>query len=212
MSHWVSQKQRGCPGRVRHKRRSSSRNQLRSSSAAGAPVTRVVILQGESKDLPFLICQGFDWLADYNGIENVGTSDMGASFLEQSGAGAGGLLPGSPTCAFCGKQIPCCAAATPHGGIDGGTLTDALRVMDELKALERRDGLCLLALLGRHQARFAQNFLQHINDPAHKWVVAIGAPCGTHIWQVGDSLEQSGMLKMSFNKLLGARSCKGSQK
>jgi hypothetical protein len=47
--------------------------------------------------------------------------------------------------------------------------------------------LCPFVLLDGHQSRFDEVFLRYINDPAHKWVVAIGVPYGTHIWQVGDS-------------------------
>mmetsp|Transcript_27693 Transcript_27693/g.50155 ORF Transcript_27693/g.50155 Transcript_27693/m.50155 type:complete len:147 (+) Transcript_27693:227-667(+) len=125
-------------------------------------------------------------MADYDGIESIDSSCMDDSFLEQN-IGPGGLFPGGPTCTFQGKQIPCYVTATPHGGIDAEVLTDMLRTMDRLRIYEHRDDLCPFVLLDGHQSRFDEVFLRYINDPAHKWVVAIGVSYGTHIWQVGDS-------------------------
>jgi hypothetical protein len=42
------------------------------TAATGKPVMCVIILQGETKDLPFLVRQGFDWMADYDGIGSIG--------------------------------------------------------------------------------------------------------------------------------------------
>ncbi len=74
--------------------------------------------------------------------------------------------------------------------------------MDRLGIYERQDDLCPFVLLDGHQSHFDKIFLQYINDPVHKWVVAIGVPHGTHIWQVGDPSEQNGSFKMSFKKCL----------
>jgi hypothetical protein len=171
------------------------------TAATGEPVMCVIILQGGKKDLPFLTTQGFDWLSDYDGIQDVHMDTVDNSFFE-SNISPGGLFPGGPTCTFRGKQVPCYVTATPHGGIDGEVLTDTLRTMDNLELFERRDDLCPFVLLDGHQSRFEEGFLRYINDPAHRWVVAIGVPYGTHIWQVGDSSEQNGSFKMSFNKWL----------
>ena len=111
------------------------------TAATGEPVMCVIILQDETKDLPFLVHQGFDWMADYDGIESIDSSCMDDSFLEQN-IGPGGLFPGGPTCTFRGKQIPCYITATPHGGIDAEVLTDMLRTMDHLGIYECRDDLC----------------------------------------------------------------------
>jgi hypothetical protein len=171
------------------------------TAATGEPVMCVIILQDETKDLPFLVHQGFDWMADYNGIESIDSSCMDDSFLEQN-IRSSGLFPGGPPYTFRGKQIPCYVTATPHGGIDAEALTDTLRTMDRLGIYECRDDLCPFVLLDGHQSHFDEIFLQYINDPAHKWVVAISVPYGTHIWEVVDSSEQNGSFKMSFNNWL----------
>jgi hypothetical protein len=62
--------------------------------------------------------------------------------------------------------------------------------------------LCPFVLLDGHQSQFDQSFLKYINDPNHKWVVAIRVPYGMHIWQVGNLSEQNGSFKMSFKRLL----------
>jgi hypothetical protein len=173
------------------------------TAATGEPVMCVIILQGETKDLPFLVRQGFDWLAEYDGIENIIPSEMDDAFFEVN-IGPGGLLPGGSTCTFQGKEIPCYVTATPHGGIDPEILTDTLCTMDNLGLFKRRDDLCPFVLLDGHQSRFDEGFLRYINDQAHRWTVAIGVPYGTHVWQVGDSSEQNGAFKMSFNKWLEA--------
>jgi hypothetical protein len=41
----------------------------------------------------------------------------------------------------------------------------------------------------------APPFLQYILDPEHPWEVCLGLPNGTHVWQVGDSVQQNGSYK-----------------
>ncbi len=43
-------------------------------------------------------------------------------------------------------------------------------------------------------------FLQYIHDNAHPWVVCIGVPYGTHLWQVADSSELNRAFKMGLTK------------
>ena len=50
-------------------------------------------------------------------------------------------------------------------------------------------------MLDGHKSRLELPFLQYINTPRDHWVVCIGVPYGTALWQVGDSKEQNG----SFN-------------
>ena len=51
-------------------------------------------------------------------------------------------------------------------------------------------------LLDGHGSRLELPFLSYVNKPMHKWVVCIGVPNGTSLWQVGDSTEQNGCFKM----------------
>jgi hypothetical protein len=48
-------------------------------------------------------------------------------------------------------------------------------------------------------------FLQYIHDNAHPWVVCIGIPYGTHLWQVADSSELNGVFKMGLTKIYAAK-------
>ena len=43
-------------------------------------------------------------------------------------------------------------------------------------------------------------FLNYINNPETKWIVCIGVPYGSHIWQVADSSEVNGTYKMNLTK------------
>ena len=43
-------------------------------------------------------------------------------------------------------------------------------------------------------------FLKYINTPTDHWVVCIGVPYGTALWQVGDSKEQNGSFNMAISK------------
>ncbi len=123
------------------------------TAATDKIVMVVVILQGEKKDLPFLVTRGFDWLAEYDGIENMDLNNIDHAFFEAN-TGPGGLFPGGPTCTFHGKQVPCFVSAMPHGGIDGDVLTDMLCTMDELELFEKNENLCPFLLLDGHQSRF----------------------------------------------------------
>ena len=43
-------------------------------------------------------------------------------------------------------------------------------------------------------------FLKYINTPEDHWVVCLGVPYGTALWQVGDSKEQNGSFNMALTK------------
>lgn len=43
-------------------------------------------------------------------------------------------------------------------------------------------------------------FLDYIHDDKHPWVVCVGVPFGTHLWQVVDSSELNGAFKMEVTK------------
>ena len=40
-------------------------------------------------------------------------------------------------------------------------------------------------------------YFYSICNPAHEWVICIGVPYGTAVWQVGDSAEQNGSYNMA---------------
>ena len=55
-------------------------------------------------------------------------------------------------------------------------------------------------LFDGHGSRFGLPFLRYINNPGHEWVVCIGVPYGTALWQVGDSEQQNGNYKLKLGE------------
>jgi hypothetical protein len=55
-------------------------------------------------------------------------------------------------------------------------------------------------ILDGHGSRMRLPFLKYINDPTHPWVVCLGVPYGTHIWQVADSSKLNGSFKIALNR------------
>ena len=70
-------------------------------------------------------------------------------------------------------------------------LTDALKMIDELKTFDRSKGISPFLLVDGHDSRMEFEFLQYINT---------GVPYGTAIWQVGDSSEQNGSFKTELTR------------
>ena len=103
----------------------------------------------------------------------------------------------SPKCKFRGQKIPCHVTCSPKGSITSTILADMLKWIDGHAVLPRvPGGPTPFLLLDGHGSRLEVPFLKYINDTPHKWVVCIGVPNGTSIWQVGDSNEQNGTYKM----------------
>ena len=61
--------------------------------------------------------------------------------------------------------------------------------------LRTADGAKLFILIDGHGSCLEMPFLQYINTPKDNWIVCIGVPYSTALWQVGDSKEHNG----SFN-------------
>ena len=78
---------------------------------------------------------------------------------------------------------------------------DILVTLDHLQVFDQSDGDQPFLLLDGHGSRLGLPFLSYINDAAHKWVVCIGVPYGTSLWQVGDSSEQNGAYKMALARI-----------
>lgn len=75
-----------------------------------------------------------------------------------------------------------------------------LQTIDELNVFDRSDGVPPFLLLDGHGSRFDLQFLEYINSRDTMWKACIGVPYGTSYWQVGDSTEQNGCLKMALTK------------
>jgi len=112
------------------------------------------------------------------------------------------LYPGWLKCTYKEKEVPCIYRWNPKGNINSTILTDILRTLDDLGCYEedRRNGFKQMLLLDTHGLRMKLEFLSYINSAGTKWVVCIGVPYGTALWQVGDSAEQNRLYKMACTK------------
>jgi len=154
------------------------------TSASGKPVLCAIIFAAETLSVEDRL--GIDIFAE-------GTGEM---FSKQN-YGKGKYFPGGPKCNFRGAEIPCYITCSPKGSITSEILADMLKWIDSFGVFPRvPGGPTPFLLLDGHGSRLSVPFLKYINDPTHKWVVCIGVPNGTSIWQVGDSNEQNGCYKM----------------
>ena len=136
---------------------------------------------------------GFDPDADMIGNE------LDDDFLEKN-TGKGKIFPCGPTCHFNGKDIPCFCAWSKNGSVTSQILADILAELDLHGAIERKNGVKPFLLLDGHGSRFELPFLEYITNPDHEWVVVIGVPYGTALWQIGDSAEQNGAMNIASVK------------
>jgi len=72
-----------------------------------------------------------------------------------------------------------------------------LKHINDCQVFDRTDGVLPFLLLDGHGSRFKLAFLEYIHYDKHKWMVGIGVPNGTSIWQVGDSAKQISSFKMA---------------
>ena len=107
----------------------------------------------------------------------------------------GKRFPGGPTCEFKWKKIPRLCRWSKKGSIMVEILQDVLASLDHMEVFVRSNGSKPFLLLDGNRSRLEYTFLQYIYNPAHEWVVCIGVPYGTDVWQVGDSVEQKWKLQ-----------------
>jgi hypothetical protein len=156
----------------------------------------VVIVDGKTDDL--LIRTGVDIECEsYN--PHLGEGQDKYDYLLNN-MGPGHQYPGGPSCSYEGKTIPCMVAFNVGGGISATILTDIFRTLDKSEIFSPKNELRPFVLLDGHSTRFDLEFLNYINNNAHKWSVCIGVPYGTSLWQVGDSSYQNGQLKVKVTK------------
>lgn len=159
--------------------------------ATGEPVLCVVILKSEQniKDIPLTWKWGIDITKPAN---NNGKCQAD---LFEDNCGEENIISGGPKCTFRGKEIPCFVGSSKKASITSQMLADILTYMDELKLYDRSTGKKPFLLVDGHHSRFGLPFLDYIFDEEHPWMVSIGVPYGTHIWQVADSSEQNAIFK-----------------
>jgi hypothetical protein len=95
---------------------------------------------------------------------------------------------GGPKYRYNSKEINCFVCSYPNVSIKSGLLAMMLQQIDELGVFStsEEEGVPFLLLDG-HGSRTRLLFLECITKPENKWVVFIGVPYGTHIWQVHDN-------------------------
>jgi hypothetical protein len=163
-------------------------------SGNGEPILCAVVMKSEkhAKDIPL------NWKFGIDITERLIDPEKGDGtlFIENSAA-----MKGGPTCTFRGKEIPCFVGTSPKASITSQLLADMLGHMDKMNIWERTaDGPTPFLLLDGHHSRMELPFLDYIMDAAHEWVVCIGVPYGTHIWQVADASECNGTFKMYITR------------
>ena len=163
----------------------------------GHPLMCVTIIAGKKRDLS--VETGIEW-EKIDHIDDTYLDEVDDYVFVKDNFGEDKLLPGGPSCFYKGVEVPAFTTFTESGGIDGWTLREIFRRIDDLQLYEndRKRGYTPFCLLDGHQSRFDLNFLQYINNPSTKWNVCLGVPYGTSLWQVGDSSEQNGTFKMSM--------------
>lgn len=113
-------------------------------------------------------------------------------------AGPGKYFPGPPTCRFRNKDIPSLVRWNESGSITSEILVEALSTLDIMGVIDRSSNKKPFLLLDGHGSRLEMPFLKYINTPEDYWVVCLGVPYGTALWQVGDSKEQNGSFNIAF--------------
>ncbi len=115
--------------------------------------------------------------------------------IEANSHGVDKFYPYGPTCVVGGKNVE---------SYTSDILTDVMKYLDKKWAFDWTEADPFRLLVG-HGSRFEMPFLNYINDPASKWMVSIGVPYGTSLWQVGNSSQQ--MVCTRCASLLRSRNC-----
>ena len=139
---------------------------------------------------------------DVSGEDITAALDLQAwDFGDQSNHGKGNRFPGGPVCHFRGKTIPCLVASSRSGGITSEILTNILRHLDKHGVYDRdNDPFTPTIQLDCHHTRFQMDFLNYCVEPETKWVVTMGCPEATHLWQIQDASELNGQHKTAMYK------------
>ena len=163
------------------------------TNACGEPILCAIIFAVEN--FTALERLGLDITA-----ERIGDNPWLAR-LDDVNYGPGKVYPGPPTCSFNGKEVPAYVTCSSKGSITSKILAQTLKWIDERDVLPRKpNGPTPFLLLDGHESRIDLPFLDYINNDDHKWVVCLGLPNGTSLWQVGDSSQQNGCYKMYCTK------------
>ena len=115
-------------------------------------------------------------------------------------SGPGKYFPGAPVCNYKGKVVPAVIRWYESASIASNILVEVFQTMAHYNLFPRTDGVKPFVLIDGHKNRLEMPFLSYINNPKDSWIVCIGVPYGTAVWQVGDSKEQNSSFNISTNK------------
>lgn len=165
------------------------------TSALGDPIMCAVIFKSQKKQCEIPIT----WKLGINITKDVltGTTETETIMLNYGDEKA---MSGGPRCMYNGKEIPCFTGCSPKASITSKLLADMMEALDKQACFDRSNGSKPFLLLDGHHSRLELSFLDYIVDPDHEWVVCIGVPYGTHLWQVGDSEAQNGSFSSAVAK------------
>jgi hypothetical protein len=114
--------------------------------------------------------------------------------------GADRMFPFGTTCTFNGVQVPTFVTCSKKGSITSQLLTNMLSKMDDYCLFDCNNGTNPFLLCDRHGSRFEEPFLEYTLESNMPWTCCIGVSYGTSVWQLGDSAEQNGTLKIDIKK------------
>jgi hypothetical protein len=160
-------------------------------SGTGEPVMCAVILKS-NKDISEI---PLSWKMGIDIRKEVNTGQTQYELFEGNMTDKGAMA-GGPKCTYNGKTIPCFFGASSKASITSEMLAKMLETIDTFGIYDRSTGCRPVLLLDGHHSRLKLLFLEYINDVTHPWVVCIGVPYGTHLWQVGDAPELNGTYKI----------------
>jgi hypothetical protein len=162
------------------------------TSASGKAVCLCIIFQSKG-DVPATWRTGVDLTVTPILTEDGKELDLELNF------GEGKYYPGGPTCKYNGKVVDYLAYTSKSGGITEEVLVEILTYFDTIYLVPRvPGGLIPLLIVDRHQCRLPPVFVEYINDENNTWKVCLGVPYATTLWQVGDTSEQNGMVKLEW--------------
>jgi hypothetical protein len=87
-----------------------------------------------------------------------------------------------------------------NGSITSHLLTNMLSKMDDYFLFDRSNGTNPCLLCDCHGSRFEEPFLEYTLEYNMPWTCCIGVPYGTSVWQLRDSAEQNGTVKIESKK------------
>lgn len=165
------------------------------TSATGEPVLCAVILKS-SQEITYI---PLSWKMGIDIRRDIVTGETRYGTFEAN-YGEGRACTGGSKCKFNPIELPCFVGCSPKASITSEMLAEKLKLIDSHDVYKRTNCLQPLLVLDGHHSRMKLPFLQYINDPDHPWTVCLGAPYGTHIWQVADSSKLNGSFKIALSQ------------